>query len=170
MARMSEITPCLWFDSEAEEATAFYTSIFPNSAIGSISRYGDAGQDVHGQPAGKVMTVEFELDGKPFTALNGGPAFKFSEAISFQVFCQNQAEIDRYWEALIDTGRGTGQCGWLKDKFGVSWQIVPSNMPELLGDQSTEGGRRAMNAMLKMSKLDIEQLRAAHAGSEAIAP
>jgi predicted 3-demethylubiquinone-9 3-methyltransferase (glyoxalase superfamily) len=158
---MPEITPCLWFDNQAEEAARFYTSIFPNSRIGAISRFGEAGADVHGQPAGLVMTVEFELDGKPFTALNGGPNFKFNEAVSLQVFCDTQGEIDRYWDALIDESKGSGQCGWLKDKYGLSWQIVPRKMSELLGDQSTEAGRRAMEAMLKMTKLDIAKLRAA---------
>ncbi len=166
---MPQITPCLWFDSEAEEAATFYTLIFPNSRIGTIARYGEAGQEVHGQTAGRVMIVEFELDGKPFTALNGGPNFKFNEAISLQVFCESQHEIDHYWDALIDTSRGVGQCGWLKDKYGLSWQIVPRMMGELMGDQSTQGGQRAMEAMLKMTKLDIEQLRAAHEGSQAAA-
>jgi len=166
MAAMPQIAPCLWFDDQAEEAATFYTSIFPNSRIGTTARYGDAGRDVHGQPAGRVMIVEFELDGKPFTALNGGPAFAFSEAVSMQVFCESQVEIDRYWDALIDPSRGPGQCGWLKDKYGLSWQIVPRMMGELMGDQSTEGGQRAMETMLKMTKLDIEQLRAAQSGSQ----
>jgi|SRR5580704_8190345 predicted 3-demethylubiquinone-9 3-methyltransferase (glyoxalase superfamily) len=162
---MPEITPCLWFDKEAEEAAGFYTSIFPNSRIGAISRFGEAGADVHGQAAGLVMVVEFEIDGKPFTALNGGPAFQFNEAVSLQVFCDTQEEIDRYWDALIDHSKGDGQCGWLKDKFSLSWQIVPRNMGELLGDQTTEGGKRAMEAMLKMTKLDIAELHAAREGS-----
>jgi predicted 3-demethylubiquinone-9 3-methyltransferase (glyoxalase superfamily) len=166
---MPEITPCLWFDNQAEEAAAFYASIFPNSRILSISRYGEAGREAHGQQPGRVMVVEFELDGKPFTGLNAGPAFTFNEAVSLQVHCETQEEIDRYWDALIDTRRGAGQCGWLKDKFGFSWQIVPKMMAELLGDQSTEAGKRGMEAMLKMDKLDIAELRAAQAGSEAAA-
>jgi predicted 3-demethylubiquinone-9 3-methyltransferase (glyoxalase superfamily) len=158
---MPEINPCLWFDTQAEDAANFYIAIFPNSRIRSVSRYGDAGKEVHGQPAGLVMVAEFELDGKVFTALNGGPQFSFSEATSLMVPCDTQDEIDRYWYALIDTKRGEGQCGWLKDKFGLSWQIVPRNMGELLGDQTTEGGKRAMDAMLRMTKLDIEELNRA---------
>ena len=163
---MLEITPCLWFDKQAEEAAKFYTSIFPNSRIGAIARFGEAGSDVHGQPAGLVMTVEFEIDGKPFTALNGGPNFQFNEAVSLQVFCDTQEEIDRYWDALIDESKGAGQCGWLKDKYGLSWQITPRKIGEWLGDQSTEGGRRAMEAMLKMTKLDIAELQAAQKGGQ----
>jgi len=163
---MPQIATCLWFDNQAEEAARFYTSIFPNSRIGAVSKYGEAGGDVHGQPAGRVMVVEFEIDGNSFTALNGGPSFKFNEAVSLQVFCETQEEIDRYWDALIDESKGAGQCGWLKDKFGLSWQIVPQKMGELLGDQSTEGGRRAMEAMLKMTKLDIAELRAAKERSQ----
>jgi predicted 3-demethylubiquinone-9 3-methyltransferase (glyoxalase superfamily) len=160
-----EIAPCLWFDNQAEEAAQFYTSIFPNSRIGAVARYGEAGSDAHGQPSGRVMTVEFELDGMPFVALNGGPQFKFNEAVSLQVFCATQEEIDRYWDALIDESKGAGQCGWLKDKYGLSWQIVPRVIGELLGDQSSEAGQRAMEAMLKMTKLDIAQLRSAQEGN-----
>lgn len=166
---MPDITPCLWFDNQAEEAATFYTSIFPDSKIVSTSRYGEAGREAHGQPPGRVMVVEFELDGKPFTGLNAGSAFTFNEAVSLQVYCETQDEIDRYWDALIDTSKGSGQCGWLKDKFGFSWQIVPRTMAALLGDQSTEAGKRGMEAMLKMKKLDIAELEAARTGSEAAA-
>src|SRR5262245_24554029 len=124
---MQKITPCLWFDSSAEEAARFYTSIFKNSKIGKIARYGEAGREIHGRPAGSVMTVEFEIDGQTFTALNGGPIFKFNEAISFQVMCETQDEIDSYWEKLSQGGDNAAQqCGWLKDKYGLSWQIVPT--------------------------------------------
>ena len=162
-----KIAPCLWFDDQAEEAAKLYTSIIPNSQIKSILRYGEAGTEVHGQAAGKVMVVNFELDGQPYSALNGGPQFTFNEAISLQIFCDTQEEIDRYWKALIDDSKGPGQCGWLKDRFGVSWQITPSAIGELLGDQSTEAGKRAMNAMLKMTKLNVDELRAAREGDTA---
>ena len=158
---MSKVRPCLWFDREAEEAAQFYTSIFPNSRITSVSRYGDAGP----RPAGLVMVVAFELDGQPFTALNGGPVFKFNEAISFQVNCATQEEIDYYWEKLSAGGDPKAQqCGWLKDRYGVSWQVVPTGMEEVLNDPDPERGRRAMEAMLKMRKLDIAELRRAADG------
>ena len=153
---MQKMTPCLWFDTEGEEAATFYTSVFPNSRILSVSRYGDAGP----QPAGSVMTVNFELDGVAFVALNGGPAFSFSEAISFQVSCGSQEEVDTYWEKLTDGGE-EGQCGWLKDKYGVSWQIIPSALFDLLGDPDPGRSQRAMEAMLTMRKLDIDVMREA---------
>lgn len=149
------IQPCLWFDDQAEEAALFYTSLFPDSKIKHISRYGDEGYDVHGQPAGRVMTIDFILNGQSYTALNGGPIFKFNEAISLQVFCDTQEEIDFYWEKLSHEGEES-QCGWLKDRFGLSWQIVPSILGELLSDPKKAG--RVTNAFLKMKKLDIEYL------------
>lgn len=162
---MNKITPCLWFDRNAEEAVRFYTSVFRNSKIGAISRYGEAGHEVHGQPAGTVMTIEFELNGQSFTALNGGSAFKFNEAISFQVYCETQAEIDYYWERLSEGADARAQqCGWLKDKYGVSWQIVPTILGEMFGGKDTEKTGRAMNALLGMKKLDIDALRRAYEG------
>jgi predicted 3-demethylubiquinone-9 3-methyltransferase (glyoxalase superfamily) len=130
---MQKITPCLWFDSNAEAAVNFYTSIFKNSRIGMVSRYGEAGHEIHGKPAGSVLTIEFELNGQAFTALNGGPTFKFNEAVSFQVGCESQEEIDYYWGKLSEDGdKNAQQCGWLKDKFGVSWQIVPNVLGTML--------------------------------------
>jgi predicted 3-demethylubiquinone-9 3-methyltransferase (glyoxalase superfamily) len=161
----SKITPCLWFDSEAEDAAKFYTSIFKNSKIGTISRYGEAGKEFHGKEPGSVLTVEFELDGQSFTALNGGPVFKINEAISFQVNCQNQEELDYYWEKLSAGGDPKAQqCGWLKDKFGVSWQVVPAILPKLMSDPDAKKTERMMQALFQMKKLDIKQLQAAHAG------
>ena len=165
MGRVQRITPCLWFDDRAEEAAAFYTSIFPNSRVVAISRYGEAGREIHGRPAGTVMTVAFELDGQRFTALNGGPVFTFNEAISLQVHCETQAEVDHYWEKLSAGGDpGAQQCGWLKDRFGASWQVVPAVLPEMLADPESEGSQRAMEAMLTMKKLDIATLERAFAG------
>jgi predicted 3-demethylubiquinone-9 3-methyltransferase (glyoxalase superfamily) len=158
-----KITPCLWFDSEAEEAASFYTSVFENSRIKRINRYGKAGREVHGKDAGSVLTVEFEIDGQPFVALNGGPLFKFNEAVSFQVFCDTQNEIDYFWEAL-SRGGTESRCGWLKDKYGVSWQIVPSALPQMMADADAAKSERAMNALLQMSKLDLDALRRACAG------
>lgn len=159
---MQKITPCLWFDDQAEEAAKFYTSIFPNSKIGNISRYGEAGQEVHGKTAGTVMTVAFELDGQAFTALNGGPIFKFNEAVSLQVDCETQEEVDYYWQKLSQGGDETAQqCGWLKDKYGVSWQIVPRVLIEILDDADESKSQRAMTAMLKMKKIDINELKRA---------
>lgn len=158
---MQKITPCLWFDSNAEEAAKFYTSVFKNSKIGKISRYGEAGYEVHHMPAGTVLTVEFELDGRTFTALNGGPLFKFNEAISFQVACESQQEVDYYWEAL-SAGGEKGHCGWLKDKFGVSWQIVPTVLGDMLGDKNAKKSESVMKALLQMRRLDIEGLRRAY--------
>ena len=153
---MTRITPCLWFDTEGEEAAAFYVSLFKNSRITDVSRYGEAGP----RPAGSVMVVSFELDGQPFTALNGGPEFTFDEAISFQIDCSSQDEVDRYWEGLTAGGE-EGPCGWLKDRYGVSWQVVPSALITLLQDPDPGRSQRAMAAMLTMKKIDIAALHAA---------
>ena len=162
---MPKIIPHLWFDKEAEEAAKFYTSIFKNSKIGSISRYGEAGHEIHGMKAGTVLTVDFELEGQSFTALNGGPMFKFTEAISFQVHCETQQELDHYWDKLSEGGdKNAQQCGWLKDKYGASWQVVPSILPKLLMDPDHRKSERTMQALLQMKKLDIEKLKQAHAG------
>jgi predicted 3-demethylubiquinone-9 3-methyltransferase (glyoxalase superfamily) len=155
---MQTITPCLWFDTEGEEAAQFYTSVFPNSRIVHVERYGSAGP----RTEGTVMTVDFELDGQQFVALNGGPEFKFNEAISFQVSCETQEEVDRYWDALSDGGE-QGPCGWLKDRFGVSWQIVPTALPRLLADLDRERSQRVMAAMLTMGKIEIDELERAAA-------
>jgi predicted 3-demethylubiquinone-9 3-methyltransferase (glyoxalase superfamily) len=155
---MNEITPCLWFDTEGEDAAKLYTSVFPNSKILNISRYGEAGP----RDAGTVMTVDFELGGQKFLALNGGPEFKFSEAISFQVSCETQDEVDMFWTKLSEGGE-EGPCGWLKDRFGLSWQIVPTALPRLLGDPDQEKAQRVMAAMLKMRKIDIAELERAAA-------
>jgi predicted 3-demethylubiquinone-9 3-methyltransferase (glyoxalase superfamily) len=151
----NQITPCLWFDTQAEEAANFYTSIFKNSKIEDISRYGKEGFEIHGMKEGTALTVAFQINGQPFTALNGGPIFKFTEAVSFQVFCDTQEEIDNYWNKLTDGGEES-QCGWLKDKFGVSWQIVPTILPELMSDPAKAG--RVVNAFMQMKKFDIEKL------------
>jgi predicted 3-demethylubiquinone-9 3-methyltransferase (glyoxalase superfamily) len=165
MPTAQKITPCLWFDSQAEEAARFYTSIFKNSKIGAISRYGEAGKEVHGKKPGTAMAVSFELDEQPFTAINGGPMFKFTEAISFQVTCQTQEEIDYFWEKLCAGGDPKSQqCGWLKDRFGVSWQVVPAILPELIGGPDPKKSGRTMQALLQMKKLDIAKLKQAHDG------
>jgi predicted 3-demethylubiquinone-9 3-methyltransferase (glyoxalase superfamily) len=165
MQVIQKITPCLWFDDQAEEAAEFYTAIFRNSKIVNIARYGEAGRDVHGKPAGSVMTVAFELDGQAFTALNGGPIFKFNEAISFQVNCGTQEEVDYYWDRLSKGGdEKAQQCGWLKDKYGVSWQVVPRVLVEMINDPDSGKSQRAMAAMLRMKKIDIAELRRAYAG------
>jgi len=165
MQVIQKITPCLWFDDQAEEAVEFYISIFRNSKIANIARYGEAGHEVHGKPAGTVMTVAFELDGQTFTALNGGPMFKFNEAISLQVNCETQEEVDYYWEKLSEGGdEKAQQCGWLKDKYGASWQVVPSVLPELINDPDSEKSQRAMQAMLQMKKIDIDELKRAYGG------
>jgi predicted 3-demethylubiquinone-9 3-methyltransferase (glyoxalase superfamily) len=165
MSRIQRIIPCLWFDDEAEEAARFYTAIFKSSRIGQTSRYGEAGQQIHGKAPGTAMTVAFELDGQAFTALNGGPMFKFNEAISFQVHCETQEEVDYYWQKLSDGGdERAQQCGWLKDRYGVSWQIVPIALIEMLNDRDHDRSQRVMAAMLQMKKLDIEGLRRAHDG------
>lgn len=164
MASLAQkVTPCLWFDTQAEEAANFYISVFANSRIKQISRYGNAGQDVHGKQAGSVMMVAFELEGQTFTALNGGPQFKFSEAISFQVMCESQNEIDHFWEKLGDGGQER-PCGWLKDKYGLSWQVVPSALPQLMSQSSGEARDRVMGAVMKMKKFDIEALKRAQVG------
>jgi predicted 3-demethylubiquinone-9 3-methyltransferase (glyoxalase superfamily) len=160
---MQKITPCLWFDNNAEEAVKFYTSIFKKSKTGKISRYTEEGYEIHGKPAGTVLTIEFELDGHTFTALNGGPRFKFNEAISFQVECESQKEVDYYWEKLSKGGDAKAQaCGWLKDKYGVSWQIVPTVLAEMLHDKDPEKSNRVMKALLQMKKLDIKALKQAY--------
>jgi predicted 3-demethylubiquinone-9 3-methyltransferase (glyoxalase superfamily) len=156
---MPKITPCLWFDTEGEEAARFYTSVFPNSRIVDVARYGEAGP----RPEGTVMTVQFELDGQEFVALNGGPDFTFDEAISFQVDCRDQEEVDRYWSALSEGGE-EGPCGWLKDRFGLSWQVVPRALPELLSDPDRAKSQRVMAAMLEMKKIEIDSLERAAAG------
>ena len=162
MPTLQTIVPCLWFDRQAEEAAQYYTSIFPNSRITEVSHYGDAGQEVHGMPPGTVMTAVFELNGQPFTALNGGPVFQFNEAVSFQVMCEDQEEIDYFWERLGAGGDPSAQvCGWLKDRFGLSWQVVPKNMSELMNDPDKEKAGRAMNAMLRMKKIVIADLEQA---------
>ena len=157
---MKNIVPCLWFDTEGEAAAELYTSVFPNSKILDIARYGEAGP----RPAGTVMTVSFELNGQQFLALNGGPEFTFSEAVSFQVMCEGQDEVDHFWSKLGDGGEH-GPCGWLKDRFGLSWQIVPTRLGELLGDPDPARAQRAMTAMLGMKKLDIAELEQAADGA-----
>jgi predicted 3-demethylubiquinone-9 3-methyltransferase (glyoxalase superfamily) len=165
MITTQPIVPCLWFDTQAEEAARFYTGIFKNSNIGTISRYSEVGHEVHGRDAGTVMTVEFELNGQKFTALNGGPHFKFNEAISFQVMCRDQEEVDYYWNKLSQGGDPNAQqCGWLKDKFGLSWQVVPTPLLEMLTDADRAKADRAMEAMLQMKKLDIAELERAYEG------
>ena len=162
---MITITPCLWFDSEAEDAARFYIGTFRNSKITSITRYGEAGREVHGQPAGKVLVVAFELDGQPFTALNGGPQFKFNEAVSLQLPCRNQEEIDYYWDRLTAGGdAGAQQCGWLKDRYGLSWQVFPAALMDMLQDRDRKKADRAMQAMMEMRKLDLKALERAYAG------
>jgi predicted 3-demethylubiquinone-9 3-methyltransferase (glyoxalase superfamily) len=162
MPRLDSLSPCLWFDGAAEDAARFYTGIFPNSRITHVARYGEAGREIHGGEPGSVMTVAFELDGTPFTALNGGPLFHFSEAISFQINCESQADIDYFWTRLSEGGDPKSQqCGWLKDKFGLSWQVVPTLLPELLMDRDPKKRERAMQAMLQMKKLDIAALERA---------
>jgi predicted 3-demethylubiquinone-9 3-methyltransferase (glyoxalase superfamily) len=164
MQNIQKISPCLWFDDRAQAAAEFYISIFPNSKIVNISHYGEAGQKVLGKPAASVLTVAFELDGQMFTALNGGPTFKFNEAISFQVDCQDQEEVDYYWDKLSDDGDETAQqCGWLKDRYGVSWQIIPRILIEMLSDTDADKSQKAMTAMLQMKKIDIDELKRATA-------
>jgi predicted 3-demethylubiquinone-9 3-methyltransferase (glyoxalase superfamily) len=155
---MSSINTCLWFDTQGEDAARFYTSLFPNSKMGEITRYGSAGPG----PEGSVLTATFELDGVEFVALNGGPQYTFSEAISFQVMCKDQAEVDRYWDTLSEGGE-KGPCGWLKDRFGVSWQVVPEALPRLLSDPDPEKSQRVMATMMKMGKLEIAELERAAA-------
>lgn len=154
---MKTFTTCLWFDTQGEEAAEFYTSLFPNSTITNVSRYGEGGP----RPAGTAMTVDFELDGRGFVALNGGPDFTFNEAVSFQVWCESQEEVDSYWNQLVEGG-SEGACGWLKDQFGLSWQIIPTVLGDLVGGPDPEGAARAMTAMLGMKKIDIAELRRAY--------
>ena len=159
-----KITPCLWFDTEAEEAANFYVSIFPNSKIIRIERYPEAGSEVHGKPAGSVMVAVFSLDGQEFTALNGGPQFKFDEAVSFQIPCADQKEVDYFWSKLTADGGEEGPCGWVKDKFGLSWQVSPTRLQEMLSDPDPARRDRVMTQMLKMKKLDLAPLERAFAG------
>jgi predicted 3-demethylubiquinone-9 3-methyltransferase (glyoxalase superfamily) len=160
---IQKISPCLWFDTQAEDAAKFYISVFTNSAIKQISRYGKAGQEVHGKEPGSVMVVAFEIEGLTFTALNGGPHFKFSEAVSFQIMCDSQDEIDYFWSKL-SAGGHEGQCGWLKDKFGLSWQVVPSELPQMLTGAEGASLDRMMTAIMAMKKFDLETLKQAHSG------
>jgi predicted 3-demethylubiquinone-9 3-methyltransferase (glyoxalase superfamily) len=156
------ITPCLWFDNQAEDAANFYVSVFENSKIDILSRYTDTGQETHQRPVGSVMTVAFEIDGQSFTALNGGPVFTFNEAVSLQVNCKNQEEIDYYWEKLSKGGDPNAQqCGWLKDKYGLSWQVVPAALPEMLKDSESPGAKRVMEALMRMKKIDLAELERA---------
>jgi predicted 3-demethylubiquinone-9 3-methyltransferase (glyoxalase superfamily) len=157
---MAKLTPCLWFDNEGEEAAKLYTSIFPNSKIVKVTRYGSAGP----RPEGTVMTVDFELDGQPFVALNGGPQFSFNEAVSFQISCNDQDEVDSYWSKLTEGGE-EGPCGWLKDRFGLSWQVIPTALSELLNDPDKEKAQRVMAAMLEMHKIEIDELERAAAAA-----
>jgi predicted 3-demethylubiquinone-9 3-methyltransferase (glyoxalase superfamily) len=163
--KLSKISPCLWFDSQADEAARYYCSIFKHSRILSISHFGEAGHETHGRPAGTVLTVEFELEDQRFTALNGGPLFKFNEAVSLQVFCDTQDEIDYYWSKLSAGGEPAAQqCGWLKDKYGVSWQVSPTALAEMFADKDTKKTGRLMTAMLPMKKLDLAALKRAYDG------
>ncbi|MDH4564083.1 VOC family protein [Pseudomonas sp. BN411] len=163
--RIHTIVPCLWFDDQAEAAANFYVGIFPNSKITTMSRYGEAGRDVHGREPGSVLTVDFELDGQRFTALNGGPIFKFNEAVSFQIHCDDQEELDYYWDRLSAGGDPNAQqCGWLKDRYGLSWQVVPIAMIKMLEDSLSAPSQRAFAAMMQMKKLDIAALKKAFDG------
>jgi len=162
---MQKISPCLWFDNNAEEAVAFYVSIFKKAKVGNVTRYGKEGYEIHKREEGTVMTVDFELEGQKFLALNGGPVFKFNEAISFQIYCETQEEVDYYWEKLTERGdKKSQQCGWLKDQYGVSWQVVPSILVKMLQDKDSSKSERVMKAMLQMQKLDISTLRKAYQG------
>ncbi len=161
---MSKITPCLWFDGQAEAAADFYTSLFPDSRIDNVSR---APADNPSTSADEVLLVFFTLSGQPFIGVNGGPQFPFTEAVSFQIDCEDQAEVDRYWEALIEGGGSHGQCGWLKDRFGLSWQVIPKQMGDYVGGPDPAGAARAMEAMLRMQKLNIAKLREAYEGAPA---
>jgi len=168
MAAVQKIAPFLWFDTQAEEAAKYYVSIFKNSKIDRISRYGEAGRETHQRPVGSVMVVEFTLEGQRFFALNGGPNFHFTEAISLFIACKDQAEIDYYWNKLTAGGDPEAQvCGWLKDRYGVSWQVAPANFAELLGDPNDPGAQRAMAAMMEMKKIEIAKLEEAREGVKA---
>lgn len=158
---MKKIVPCLWYDSEAEEAVKLYVSIFPNSRITQVDKYPEGGEGVTGKPTGSVMTVSFELDGNKFMALNGGPDFKFTEAVSFIYSCDGQEQVDELWNKLIADGGEESMCGWLKDKYGLSWQIVPKQLDEMITDPDPERAKRAMQAMLKMRKIDLAELEKA---------
>ncbi len=156
------IASCLWFDNQAEEAATFYVSVFKRSRIVSLARYSEAAYDIHRRAAGSVMTVAFELDGQPFTALNGGPVLTFNEAVSLQINCESQAEVDYYWDKLSEGGDVTAQqCGWLKDRYGLSWQVVPTILPELLKDHESQKAQETMEALLRMKKIDIAELERA---------
>lgn len=160
-----KISPCLWFDDQAEEAARFYVSLFDDSRINGITHYGEAGFEIHGRPAGSVMSVAFELAGQAFTALNGGPIFRFNEAMSLQIHCSDQAEIDKYWNALGEGGDPEAQvCGWLKDRYGLSWQVLPTLLTEMIGKGDQDTADRVMTAMLQMKKLDVAELRRAFEG------
>lgn len=160
---MQKISPCLWFDDNAEDAVKFYVSIFKNSKVGNVTRYGKEGYEIHKKKEGSVMTIDFEIEGQKFLALNGGPIFKFNEAISFQIYCDTQEEIDYCWEKLTEDGDKNAQvCGWLKDKFGVSWQVVPIAMIKMLQDKDSKKTERVMKAMLQMHKFDIDALTKAY--------
>ena len=158
---MAKIAPCLWFDGQAEEAANLYTSLFPDSRIDKVTR---SPADNPSGPKGAVLTVDFTLAGQPFIALNGGPEFPFTEAVSFTIDCKDQAEVDQYWDALIDDGGSPSVCGWLKDRFGLSWQVIPRQLPEMLGSSDREAAGRAMTAMLKMTRIDVQALRDAYEG------
>jgi len=164
MTKIPKIATCLWFDKNAEQAIELYTSTFDDSRVNRIARYGKEGQEVHGGKPGSVMSIEFELLGQPFTAINGGPQFKFSEAISLQILCDSQSEIDRYWDRLIAGGGTPSQCGWLKDRFGLSWQVTPIQLLAYTSDPDAAKAARTMAAMMKMKKLDLAELTRAHAG------
>lgn len=165
MPKFSKITPCLWFDDQAEQAAKFYTGIFPNSKITQTSYYADAGQEIHGKPPGSVLTVLFELEGQTFTALNGGPIFKINEAISLQIMCETQEEIDYYWDRLRDGGDPAAQqCGWLKDRFGLSWQVSPIQLEAMITSPDKAKSQRAFAALLQMKKLDLAALQKAFDG------
>jgi len=164
---MKGITTCLWFDNQAEAAARFYTSVFKHSKLGSITKYGDAGSQASGRPKGSTMTVEFELAGQKFLGLNGGPEFKFTEATSFVVNCEDQKEVDDYWTKLTAGGGSESVCGWLKDKFGLSWQVVPTALSEMLTDEDPEKAERVMAALMHMRKIDLAALEAAYEGSHA---
>jgi predicted 3-demethylubiquinone-9 3-methyltransferase (glyoxalase superfamily) len=161
---MQKITPFLWFDHQAEEAAKFYTSVFKNSKVGRILRYDEATAKAAGGPVGSVLTIEFEIEGQKFTALNGGPQFKFNESVSFVVYCQTQAEVDYFWQKLTADGGQESECGWLRDKFGLSWQVTPTVLIEMLHDKDPKKSGRVMNAMMQMQKIDIGKLKAAYAG------
>jgi predicted 3-demethylubiquinone-9 3-methyltransferase (glyoxalase superfamily) len=161
---MQKITPFLWFDEEAEEAVKFYTSVFKNSKVGRILRYDEEAASKSGRPAGSVLTIEFEIEGRKFVALNGGPQFKFNESVSFVVNCETQEEVDYFWQKLTADGGEESQCGWLKDKFGLSWQVTPNVLIDMLHDKDSEKAERVMKAMLQMQKIDIEKLKAAYRG------